>query len=114
MGINNNREEFNMNNELINYCTPASYRTPVRSMSTNQILDELKELNAIWSRSRPDCLNAAPEHMDAWIVSLEESLKGLPPYLRCLPDFTPERLVGTLILSRARYHEAAMGEIPTL
>lgn len=90
------------------YYAPTTYRTPVTAMSVDWILSELEELNAIWSRSRPDCLNAAPEHMGAFIVHLEESLNGLPPYLKCLPAFTPPHLLGTLEWSRARYHEAAM------
>lgn len=93
------------------YYTPASYTTPVESMSVDWVLNELRELNAIWSRSRSDCLNAAPENMDAWIVSLEESLKGLPPYLKCLPAFTPGHLLGTLEWSRAHYHKAALAGV---
>lgn len=90
-----------------NYYAPATYRTPVTSMSVDWVIDELRQLNGIWSRIRSDSLNAAPEHMDAFITSLEDSLKGLPPYLKCLPAFTPSHLLGTLEWSRARYHEAA-------
>ena len=90
------------------YYAPATYHTPVESMSAKQIFRELRELNAIWSQSRSDCLNASPESMGLWIFCLEKSLEGLPPYSRCLPAFTPDHLLGTLEWSRARYHEAAL------